>query len=212
MLGDGLGDSQSHAGEGFEMTPTAFTRLESAYESHCARLYGEYLDQLDENEARADIEQAFWDALNFNDIGSALADDSAIDGAALSAPCRKAIRKRYSTCSSAPFKSTSNNARSRNTNGAKEKPKNANRSCVMNKCAASADEVTTCLDFAFRSSEIIRLLRRLRDACGAEQIGETHQAVIKADLNRAIQSVMRANTEFRQNFRREEQQLTRSDG
>src|SRR5260364_252323 len=64
----------------------------------------------------------------------------------------------------------------------------------MNKCAASADEVTTCLDFAFRSSEIIRLLRRLRDACGAEQIGETHQAVIKADLNRAIQSVMRANT------------------
>src|SRR5260363_66876 len=75
----------------------------------------------------------------------------------------------------------------------------------MNKCAASADEVTTCLDFAFRSSEIIRLLRRLRDACGAEQIGETHQAVIKADLNRAIQSVMRANTEFRQNFRREEQ-------
>src|SRR5260364_115385 len=82
MLGDGLGDSQSHAGEGFEMTPTAFTRLESAYESHCARLYGEYLDQLDENEERADIEQAFWDALNFNDIGSALADDSAIDGAA----------------------------------------------------------------------------------------------------------------------------------
>src|SRR5260364_144692 len=81
----------------------------------------------------------------------------------------------------------------------------------MNKCAASADEVTTCLDFAFRSSEIIRLLRRLRDACGAEQIGETHQAVIKADLNRAIQSVMRANTEFRQNFRREEQQLTRSE-
>src|SRR5260363_54409 len=77
-----FGDSQSHAGEGFEMTPTAFTRLESAYESHCARLYGEYLDQLDENEARADIEQAFWDALNFNDIGSALADDSAIDGAA----------------------------------------------------------------------------------------------------------------------------------
>src|SRR5260363_428140 len=82
MLGDGLGDSQSHAGEGFEMTPTAFPRLESAYESHCARLYGEYLDQLDENEARADIEKAFWDALNFNDIGSALADDSAIDGAA----------------------------------------------------------------------------------------------------------------------------------
>src|SRR5260363_399225 len=82
----------------------------------------------------------------------------------------------------------------------------------MNKCAASADEVTTCLDFAFRSSEIIRLLRRLRDACGAEQIGETHQAVIKADLNRAIQSVMRANTEFRQNFRREEQQLTRKAG
>src|SRR5260363_10705 len=64
------------------MTPTDCTRLESAYESHCARLYGEYLDQLDENETLADIEQAFWDALNFNDIGSALADDSAIDGAA----------------------------------------------------------------------------------------------------------------------------------
>src|SRR5260364_301551 len=82
MLGDGLVDSQSQAGECFEMTPTAFTRLESAYESHCAWLYGEYLDQLDENQARADIEQAFWAALNFNDIGIVLADDSAIDGAA----------------------------------------------------------------------------------------------------------------------------------
>src|SRR5260363_87110 len=82
MLGDGLGHSQSPPGEGFEMTPTAFTRLESAYESHCARLYCEYLDQLDENEARAAIEQACLDALNFNDIGSALADDSAIYGAA----------------------------------------------------------------------------------------------------------------------------------
>src|SRR5260364_19207 len=163
MLGDGLGDSQSHAGEGFEMTPTAFTRLESAYESHCARLYGEYLDQLDENEARADIEQAFWDALNFTTSVAPLRTTQPLMEPHLSAPCRKAIRKRYSTCSSAPFKSTSNNARSRNTNG-------------------------------------------------AEQIGETHQAVIKADLNRAIQSVMRANTEFRQNFRREEQQLTRSDG
>src|SRR5260363_178116 len=130
----------------------------------------------------------------------------------LSAPCRKAIRKRYSTCSSAPFKSTSNKARSRNTNGAEEKPKNANRSCVMNKCAAAADEVTSCLDFAFRSSEIIGLLRRLRGACGAEQMRETPQAVIKADRNRAIQSVMRANNEFPQNLRREEQQLPRSDG
>src|SRR5260363_454692 len=89
MLGGGLGDSQSHAREGFEMTPTAFTRLESAYESHCARLYGEYLDQLDENEARADIEQAFWDALNLNDIGSALADYSAIDGAAFARAVQK---------------------------------------------------------------------------------------------------------------------------
>src|SRR5260363_449131 len=58
------------------------------------------------------------------------------------------------------------------------------------------DEMTTCLDFAFRSSEVICLLRLLRDTCCAAQIGETHQAVIKADLNRAIKSVMRANTEL----------------
>src|SRR5260363_3911 len=100
------------------MTPTDCTRLESAYESHCARLYGEYLDQLDENETLADIEQAFWDALNFNDIGSALRTTQPLMEPHLSAPYRKAIRKRYSTCSRAPFKSTSNNARSRNINGA----------------------------------------------------------------------------------------------
>src|SRR5260364_114744 len=44
------------------------------------------------------------------------------------------------------------------------------------------DEMTTCLDFAFRSSEVICLLRLLRDTCCAAQIGETHQAVIKTDL------------------------------
>src|SRR5260364_133310 len=115
----------------------------------------------------------------------------------LSAPYRKAIRKRYSTCSRAPFKSTSNNARSRNINGALEKPKNANRSCVMNKCAASA----------FQAAGIIYGLRLLRAAYCDEQMGAAHKAIVTADMDRAIDSVLHANAEFCQGVREEEQQV-----
>src|SRR5260364_17521 len=94
----------------------------------------------------------------------------------LSAPYRKAIRKRYSTCSRAPFKSTSNNARSRNINGAYEKPKNANRSCVMNKCAASA----------FQAAGIIYGLRLLRAAYCDEQMGAAHKAIVTADMTERL--------------------------
>ena len=62
------------------MTPQEhLDRLESAFESHCARMYGEYLDDLDEVEMRSAIEQAFWDELSFNDICDALATEGAMD-------------------------------------------------------------------------------------------------------------------------------------
>jgi hypothetical protein len=59
------------------MNPT--DQLERAFEAHCARLYGQHLDDLDEVEMRSAIEQELWDALNFNDICDALATEGAID-------------------------------------------------------------------------------------------------------------------------------------
>lgn len=61
------------------MNPTHFARIEDAYENDCARMYGQYLDELAVGEELADIEQEFWGDLNFNDIGSALAEEGAID-------------------------------------------------------------------------------------------------------------------------------------
>jgi len=54
-------------------------RLESAVESHCARLYGQYLDDLDEVEMLSTIEQALWDKLSFNDLCDVLATEGAMD-------------------------------------------------------------------------------------------------------------------------------------
>src|SRR5260364_339905 len=57
---------------------------------------------------------------------------------------------------------------------------------AMNKCTASA----------FQSSEIVHCLKFLRDAYCSERISAAHKAVVKADLNRAIDSVLHANAEF----------------
>ncbi len=71
----------------------------------------------------------------------------------------------------------------------------------MNKCAASA----------LQSAEIVHYLQLLRGAYCAERIGAAHKAVVKADLNRAINSVLHANDEFCQGVQEEAQQ-TRSNG
>src|SRR5260364_403106 len=52
----------------------------------------------------------------------------------------------------------------------------ANRSCVMNKCAASA----------FQAAGIIYGLRLLRAAYCDEQMGAAHKAIVTADMDRAM--------------------------
>src|SRR5260364_446768 len=56
----------------------------------------------------------------------------------------------------------------------------------MNECTASA----------FQSSAIAHRLKCLRDAYCSERICTSQIAVVKADLNRAIDSVLHANAEF----------------
>src|SRR5260364_110320 len=64
----------------------------------------------------------------------------------------------------------------------------------MNKCAASA----------FQAAGIIYGLRLLRAAYCDEQMGAAHKAIVTADMDRAIDSVLHANAEFCQGVREEE--------
>src|SRR5260363_317099 len=67
----------------------------------------------------------------------------------------------------------------------------------MNKCAASA----------FQAAGIIYGLRLLRAAYCDEQMGAAHKAIVTADMDRAIDSVLHANAEFCKAFGRKNSNL-----
>src|SRR5260364_449447 len=71
------------------------------------------------------------------------------------------------------------------------------------------DEVNKCAASAFQAAAMIYGLRLLRAAYCDEQMGAAHKAVVTADLNQAINSVLHANAEFCQGVQEEAQQHTR---
>src|SRR5260364_91934 len=129
----------------------------------------------------------------------------------LSVPCMNAIQTRCSFLSREPSSPTLTIAPRRNMTGThgRDRRRSPWSAGKRRRRARMEDEVNKCAASAFQAAAMIYGLRLLRAAYCDEQMGAAHKAVVTADLNQAINSVLHANAEFCQGVQEEAQQHTR---